>query len=32
VKVRLPLNLDEVWDRSTDKCFSWGEKYRMAYF
>jgi hypothetical protein len=32
VKIRLPLNLDEVWDRSTDKCFSWGEKYRMAYF
>ncbi len=32
MKVRLPLNLDEVWDRSTDKCFSWGEKYRMAYF
>lgn len=32
VKVRLPLNLDEVWERSTDKCFSWGEKYRMAYF
>ena len=32
VKIRLPLNLDEVWDRSTDKCSSWGEKYRMAYF
>lgn len=32
VKIRLPLNLDEVWERSTDKCFSWGEKYRMAYF
>lgn len=32
VKIRLPLNLDEVWDRSTDKCFSWGEKYRLAYF
>lgn len=32
VKIRLPLNLDEVWDRSTDKCFSYGEKYRMAYF
>jgi len=32
VKIRLPLNLEEVWERSTDKCFSWGEKYRMAYF
>lgn len=32
VKIRLPLNLEEVWDRSSDKCFSWGEKYRMAYF
>ena len=32
VKIRLPLNLDEVWERSTDTCFSWGEKYRMAYF
>ena len=30
VKIRLPLNLDEVWERSTDKCFSWGETYRMA--
>jgi hypothetical protein len=32
VKIRLPLNLEEVWERSTDKCFSWGDKYRMAYF
>ncbi len=32
VKIRLPLNLDEVWERSSDKCFSWGDKYRMAYF
>lgn len=32
VKIRLPLNLDEVWERSTDKCFSWGDRYRMAYF
>lgn len=32
VKIRLPLNLEEVWERSTDKCFSWGDRYRMAYF
>lgn len=32
VKIRLPLNLDEVWERSNDNCFSWGDKYRMAYF
>jgi hypothetical protein len=32
VKIRLPLNLDKVWERSTDNCFSWGDKYRMAYF
>src|SRR6185436_6233792 len=32
VKIRLPLNLDEVWERSSDSCFSWGDKYRMAYF
>jgi hypothetical protein len=32
VKVRLPLNLDDVWDRSSDDCFSWGSRYRMAYF
>lgn len=32
VKIRLPLNLDKVWERSSDTCFSWGEKYRMAYF
>ncbi len=32
VKIRLPLNLDEVWERSSDNCFSWGDKYRMAYF
>lgn len=32
VKIRLPLNLDEVWERSTVNCFSWGDKYRMAYF
>ena len=32
VRIRLPLNLDEVWERSTVNCFSWGDKYRMAYF
>lgn len=32
VKIRLPLNLDKVWERSTNACFSWGDKYRMAYF
>ena len=32
VKIRLPLNLDEIWERSTVNCFSWGDKYRMAYF
>jgi hypothetical protein len=32
VKIRLPLSLDEVWERSTVNCFSWGDKYRMAYF
>ena len=32
MKVRLPLNLDEVWERSSDNCFSWGSRYRMAYF
>jgi hypothetical protein len=32
VKVRLPLNLDKIWERSSDDCFSWGNRYRMAYF
>lgn len=32
VKIRMPLNLDEIWDRSSDDCFSWGNRYRMAYF
>lgn len=32
VKVRLPLDLDGAWERSTDACFSWGERYHMAYF
>ena len=32
VKVRLPLNLDDIWERSSDDCFSWGSRYRMAYF
>lgn len=32
MKIRLPLNLDAIWERSSDSCFSWGEKYRMAYF
>ena len=32
VKICLPLNLDEIWERSSNNCFSWGDKYRMAYF
>src|SRR6266550_426511 len=32
VKIRLPLNLDGIWERSSDDCFSWGSRYRMAYF
>jgi hypothetical protein len=32
VKIRLPLNLDDIWERSSDNCFSWGDRYRMAYF
>lgn len=32
VKVRLPLNVDAIWDRSTEACFSWGSGYRIAYF
>ena len=32
VKIRLPLNLDDIWERSSDNCFSWGSRYRMAYF
>ncbi|WP_421997696.1 hypothetical protein [Reyranella sp.] len=32
LKIRLPLNPAEVWPRSTDECFSYGSKYRMAYF
>src|SRR5512139_3137648 len=32
VKIRLPLNLDAIWERSSDNCFSWGDRYRMAYF
>ncbi|MFO1079423.1 MAG: hypothetical protein U1E23_02175 [Reyranellaceae bacterium] len=32
VKVRLPLNLDEIWERSSEECFSWGSTYRIAYF
>jgi hypothetical protein len=32
VKVRLPLNLDDIWERSSDDCFSWGSRYHMAYF
>jgi hypothetical protein len=32
VKVRLPLNLESIFERSSDSCFSWGNRYRMAYF
>ncbi len=32
VKVRLPLNLDTVWDRSSEHCFSYGTTYQYAYF
>jgi hypothetical protein len=32
LKIRLPLNLDDIWERSSDECFSWGSRYRMAYF
>ena len=32
VKVRLPLNLDTVWDRSSEHCFSFGNAYQYAYF
>jgi hypothetical protein len=32
VKIRLPLHLDDTWDRSGDECFSWGSLHRMAYF
>jgi len=32
VKIRLPLHLDDIMDRSSDDCFSYGSKYRLAYF
>jgi hypothetical protein len=32
VKIRLPLALDDIWERSGDECFSWGNTHRMAYF
>lgn len=32
VKVRLPLSLDDVWERSTLECFSYGSTYHIAYF
>ncbi|MBN9085396.1 MAG: hypothetical protein J0J01_00690 [Reyranella sp.] len=32
VKIRLPLHLEDIWERSSDECFSWGSIYRMAYF
>jgi hypothetical protein len=32
VKVRLPLNPDGIWERSSDDCFSYGSTHRMAYF
>jgi hypothetical protein len=32
VMIRLPLNLDDISDRSSDNCFSEGGGHRMAYF
>jgi hypothetical protein len=32
VKIRLPLNPDEIRERSGDECFSEGPGHRMAYF
>ena len=32
VKIRLPLNLDTIRENSSDECFSYGSRYRMAYF
>lgn len=32
VKIRLPLDPEDIWERSSDECFSWGSTYRMAYF
>jgi hypothetical protein len=32
VKIRLPLNLDEIWERASLDCYSYGSQYHMAYF
>ena len=32
VKIRLPLNLDEIWERSSDNCFSWGDNIGWPTF
>jgi hypothetical protein len=32
VKVRLPLHLDDTWERSSLDCFSYGSTYHIAYF
>jgi hypothetical protein len=32
VKVRLPLNAETIWERSTDACYSFGSSHRIAYF
>jgi hypothetical protein len=32
VKIRLPLNLDDIWERSSENCLSWGTRYQIAYF
>ena len=32
VKIRLPLNTEEIADRSSDDCFSYGGGHRLAYF
>lgn len=32
VKIRLPLHLDDTWERSSLDCFSYGAAYHIAYF
>ncbi len=32
VKVRLPLDAESIWERSTDACYSFGSSHRIAYF
>jgi hypothetical protein len=32
VKIRLPLHLDDTWERSSLDCFSYGSTYHIAYF